>query len=103
MARNQNATRLVCEECTDQNETVCKHNGLVDVWSIDDTEFPVSDWQAEVANNDTRLGYFEWLQHRREEQNYKLYVCACGWQFYAENFSDGLRMRESNLRGTCIF
>ena len=28
--------------------------------------FPVADWQYEVANGDTRLGYAEWLDHRCE-------------------------------------
>lgn len=27
---------------------------------------PVSDWQYEVANGDTMLGYLEWLQHQIE-------------------------------------
>lgn len=24
-------------------------------------KFPVEDWQAQVANNDTRLGYWDWV------------------------------------------
>lgn len=32
----------------------------------DDPLYPVSDWQDEVANGDTRLGYIEWVEHRRE-------------------------------------
>ena len=35
----------------------------------EDSEFPVSDWRYEVANDDTRLGYREWVEHQRE--------CAC--------------------------
>lgn len=27
---------------------------------------PVEDWRAEVANDDTRLGYHEWVAHRAE-------------------------------------
>ena len=27
---------------------------------------PVEDWRYEVANNDTRLGYLDWVQHRAE-------------------------------------
>jgi hypothetical protein len=26
----------------------------------EDPEYPVSDWQTEVANGDTRAGYGEW-------------------------------------------
>tara|TARA_R110002096_G_scaffold192444_2_gene374045 strand:+ start:1523 stop:1657 length:135 start_codon:yes stop_codon:yes gene_type:complete len=27
---------------------------------------PVEDWQYEVANGETRLGYAEWAEHRAE-------------------------------------
>lgn len=27
---------------------------------------PIGDWRYEVANDDTRLGYLEWIAHRRE-------------------------------------
>ena len=30
-------------------------------------DYPVEDWQYEVGNDDTRLGYWEWLAHRIEE------------------------------------
>lgn len=32
------------------------------------TRFPKSDWQYEVANDDTKLGYDEWLVHRVEAE-----------------------------------
>lgn len=35
------------------------------VWASD-PDHPVEDWQYEVANGDTRRGYQEWLQARRE-------------------------------------
>ena len=28
---------------------------------------PVSDWQYEVANDDTRLGYLDWIKHQEQE------------------------------------
>jgi hypothetical protein len=34
----------------------------------DDDRFPVSDWRDEVTNGATRLGYSEWLAHRREAE-----------------------------------
>lgn len=30
-------------------------------------KYPLSDWQHEVANNDTRLSYHEWCEHKRED------------------------------------
>lgn len=38
----------------------------VDFWSSD-PDFPVSDWQYEVANGDTRIGYWEWVKIKKEE------------------------------------
>ncbi len=34
------------------------------------SDYPVEDWRAEVANNDTRLGYLEWIEHRKEADNH---------------------------------
>lgn len=28
----------------------------------DDPEYPSSDWKHQVASNETRLGYWEWVQ-----------------------------------------
>ena len=33
---------------------------------MDNHEYPTEDWQAEVAANDTRLGYLEWIEHQIE-------------------------------------
>ncbi len=38
----------------------------MDNWQ-DDPDFPVRDWKYEVANDDTRLGYHEWVARKREE------------------------------------
>ncbi|CCW16718.1 hypothetical protein EBBID32_10560 [Sphingobium indicum BiD32] len=37
-----------------------------DPWA-DHPDHPVADWQAEVANSDTRLGYWAWVVARDEE------------------------------------
>jgi hypothetical protein len=37
-----------------------------DWWNFEDPVFPLRDWRYEVANNDTRLGYFEWLRDKQE-------------------------------------
>lgn len=29
-------------------------------------EYPVEDWKYEVANDDTRLGYAEWVENQKE-------------------------------------
>lgn len=29
-------------------------------------DYPVADWRLEVQNDDTRLGYLEWVEHRKE-------------------------------------
>jgi hypothetical protein len=29
-------------------------------------EYPVADWQYEVGNDETRLGYWEWVQNEIE-------------------------------------
>jgi hypothetical protein len=39
-----------------------------DPWE-DNPEFPVEDWRYEVANDDTRLGYLEWIEHKRESDD----------------------------------
>jgi hypothetical protein len=30
-------------------------------------KYPIKDWQYEVSNNDTRLGYVDWVKHQRED------------------------------------
>lgn len=34
-----------------------------------DPNHPVEDWQYEVANGDTRLGYHEWLARQERERH----------------------------------
>ena len=38
-----------------------------DAW-VDDEEYPSMDWRYEVANEDTRRGYWEWVAAKREEE-----------------------------------
>ncbi len=35
-------------------------------WS-EHPDYPVEDWQYEVANGDTREGYWKWVEHKIEE------------------------------------
>jgi hypothetical protein len=30
-------------------------------WQFNDKNFPRKDWQYEVANGDTQIGYFDWV------------------------------------------
>ena len=43
-----------------------------DTWGSDPF-YPVGDWQYEVANDETRLGYWEWVEAQREHAE-----SACG-------------------------
>jgi len=38
-----------------------------------DPDFPIEDWQYQVANNDTRLGYTEWIASEREAQGSRVH------------------------------
>lgn len=38
----------------------------VEVYLVEPDAFIMSDWQYEVANGDTRLGYFQWLVAKLE-------------------------------------
>jgi hypothetical protein len=31
--------------------------------------YPVSEWQDEVQSDNTRLGYFDWVQHQMEGED----------------------------------
>lgn len=46
-------------------ETEEKLATAIDVWE-EHPDFPVSDWQYQVANGDTRRGYHEWVEAERE-------------------------------------
>ena len=32
-----------------------------------DPDFPVGDWQYEVSNDETRQGYWEWVEQKKDE------------------------------------
>lgn len=40
---------------------------LVSHWD-EDPEWSVADWKYEVANDDTRQGYHEWVAHNRDTE-----------------------------------
>ena len=47
---------------------------MSDMYWEPDTEYPVCDWKAEVAADETRLGYWDWIeaQHELEMTHLKL-------------------------------
>jgi hypothetical protein len=38
---------------------------LPDNYWAEDPDWPVQDWQAEVSNDDTRLGYWPWVENMK--------------------------------------
>ena len=47
----------VCLKCAESDDTESE---------CEDPTYPVRDWQYQVANGDTRLGYAEWVRNERE-------------------------------------
>lgn len=37
--------------------------------SVEDEEYPIADWQSEVADGDTRLGYADWVLQQKENHD----------------------------------
>jgi len=56
---------LLCDKCAQLAEM--REIKEADVWA-DYSEHRVSDWQHEVANGDTRRGYWEWVTAKIEEE-----------------------------------
>jgi len=46
-------------------------NNLIEIYGIwgQHPDYPVADWQYEVANDDTRLGYWSWVSHMIDSEN----------------------------------
>ena len=53
----------VCDEALEVAELRCDNHGM---WSFC-PEFPVDDWKYEVANGETRRGYWEWANAKLNE------------------------------------
>jgi len=39
--------------------------------------YPVKDWQYQVANGDTRLGYLDWTKHAEESDTVPMRTIQC--------------------------
>lgn len=37
-----------------------------DYWGGENADWPVVDWKYDVANGDTRLGYWEWVEANKD-------------------------------------
>lgn len=46
----------------------CRTPPAENPWT-EDPEYPKEDWEYEVANGDTRLGYQDWVSHQRESNS----------------------------------
>jgi hypothetical protein len=53
-----------------------------DPWRID-PGYPLEDWVQEVTNDDTRLGYLEWVAHQNSRTPFALSVGNLGVFHYA--------------------
>lgn len=52
-------------ESEEPDENVSHLFNPIDPWDVCPA-YPVADWQREVAENNTRLGYREWVNHQLE-------------------------------------
>lgn len=53
-------------DCFDLDEFIeDKRLKPADIWASDD-QYPVEQWQYEVGEDDTRLGYWDWVSHQKE-------------------------------------
>ena len=48
----------------EHSHTILEHSH----WD-EDPDYPAEDWRYEVSNNDTRLGYHDWVTHQKESSN----------------------------------
>jgi len=65
-----------CADCTTvfelwdfvQNhwDTPAAHEPTPDPWREENPSYPTDEWAAECRDGDTRLGYWEWVEHRKE-------------------------------------
>ncbi|SHX04885.1 Uncharacterised protein [Mycobacteroides abscessus subsp. abscessus] len=46
-------------------EITKKYGVYFSYWGSDET-FPVTDWQEDVSNDDTRLGYWDWVAEKMQ-------------------------------------
>ena len=53
-------------DCFDLDEFIeDKRQKPDDVWASDE-DYPVEAWQYEVSEDNTRLGYWDWVQHQKD-------------------------------------
>lgn len=52
----------MCDNCEIKVEIITKNL----VWEEEDAKFPLRDWHSEVADDNTRQGYWNWVFHEKE-------------------------------------
>lgn len=50
---------------TDAAWKICQRNG--GIWGSH-LDYPLEDWKYEVTNNDTRMGYWNWVESKIEQE-----------------------------------
>ena len=48
-----------------------------DVWA-EDADWPVTAWQYDVGNGDTRLGYWDWVEHNKDTAHFDSAIALTG-------------------------
>lgn len=67
LAERLNCADLICEGARMPDNEQWSTVPPLGTWADDENPlYPMSDWRHEVANEDTRLGYLEWLEHKIE-------------------------------------
>ena len=54
-----------------ENTSEYEAQGYTRMDRVENPKYPKSDWEYEVRNGDTKLGYKEWVEHRKEADNVK--------------------------------
>lgn len=67
----------VWREARDLRQVIIVNDGPKTSWADDMANPRYPDWQYQVANNDTRLGFADWLEHTPEEHREGAGVTPC--------------------------
>jgi len=62
----QTTQEVTCDTCGATWIDVYQLKGYME---LKEKEFTENDWRTEVYNGDTRLGYDEWVEHKKEMHN----------------------------------
>lgn len=78
----------------------------------EDSRFPLTDWKYEVGNDDTRLGYHQWVEVKRDNARTSVLIKVdfremigngLGWDVLNEMVDDALTETMSNGHGWTLY